>query len=642
MTTQEIDALGDAPARPSSRTKAGWLGASLPLVGLSLVFLLLATQYVPRLSNNIWSDVEFSGWVAALAHRLHLGGRMYEDIVLPIPPGAIWLLAKAEQLVGRPAILTESWACAICHLLMGLIAYAIAAPFTSRRTALLVSGATLAFVIQLPKELLYDHTAQVVSWGALALLAQGLVSRAGPRRSLFYFAAGLFAGLVCVFKQSTAVGTIGAGGVAIAYLALISNRRGQSSLVQGGLAPLALYGLGVALGLLSTLGFVVAIDGHLPGFLQTVFRDGSALKGGWKVLLPRMLGYPTIAPTVPLPLLLVLLGSALVFRLVRVGERLVVPSPEDDSQASLSKERAPIATRDLAIALGISLLAFGGAAALLASGIEPGKALVPGRILQAVTTYVPALGLALGVIYFVANFPPRPGPLSRADALSALLLAAIVAAIGHNGSVRESRFFYDNNAIIAVSLLCLFLAIEKAKIPWLRWAAFAALMLSVFGGKMTRYLDARTPVQGEGYWAGMSINQRGEKILAAAERARELAGPDETVLVLPEDISFAMLIGRPRPELCGAIAFVDQYPARCLADDLKELETSPPKVIVLYPSQENEWQRMYRLWSNRSPAGFLNRAVMRHHLPARYRLDSSYPSVFWGAPSSVEIYVRND
>ena len=329
-------------------------------------------------------------------------------------------------------------------------------------------------------------------------------------------------------------------------------------------------------------------------------------------------------------------GAFLAFRIARRGEGLRNPCSNDEAtHASFSK-------RELALLFGLPTLAFLGAGLLLASRIDPGKALVPATVVTSLASHLPTLGVSFGAIFLAASFPLERKPISRNDALSAFFVAAVVAAIGHNGSVREARFFYDNNVIIAVGLLCLFLAIEKARLPWLRYAAYGALLFSVFGGKTDRFLRARTPAPADSFWGGMYVNERGEKILEAAQRVRELAGPDETVLVLPEDVSFAALVGRPRPQLCGAIVFVDQYPARCLAQDLRELETNPPKVIVVYPSDEIEWRRMYMLWSNQSPAGFLNRAIFRHHLPARYRLDSSYPSVFWGAATSLEIYVRND
>jgi len=332
----------------------------------------------------------------------------------------------------------------------------------------------------------------------------------------------------------------------------------------------------------------------------------------------------------------VLGGAFIAFRIVRRGEALDAPCPSDEAA------RAPFSVRELALLVGLPALAFLGAALLLVSGAEPGKAMYAATVVALLAGHLPTLGVALGAVFFAASFPLERGPVSRNDALSALLAGAVVAAIGHNGSVREARFFYDNNVIIAVGLLCLFLAIDKARLTWLRYLAYGVLLFSVFGGKMGRYLDARTPAPSDSFWAGMYVNEGGEKILQAAARVRELAGPDETVLVLPEDVSFAALVGRPRPRLCGAIAFVDQYPARCLAQDLRELETNPPKVIVVYPSDEIEWRRMYALWSSQSPAGFLNRAVLRHHLPARYRLDSSYPSRFWSAATSVEVYVRRD
>ena len=637
MTTQLQVRGEERSAVPQAQQRRERRSLALAALGwISGCFLVLAWNYVPRLANNMWSDAEFSGWVAAIAHRLHLGERMYEDVILPIPPGSMWLLAQVEAFTGRPLMLAEAWACAICHLGLALAAYAMVVPFAGRKIGLLVAGATVAFVIQLPKELLYDHTAQLVSWASFVLLARGLVGWTTPRRIPWLVGSGVLAGLACAFKQSTSVGVIGGGLVGVAYLAFVAHRRGEARSLRDGAMALAAFGLASLLGLGLTLGFVAAIGGSISGFLETVFTDGSALKGGYEVLLPRMLGYTTTAPSLPLPLLFVLGGALLAFRVVRREGSLANPCPDDEARSTFFSKR------ELALVLGLTTLAFLGAAVLLASRIDPGKAFVPGKIAALLARHLPSLGVALGLVFLAASFPLERRPLSRNDALAALLAAAVVAAIGHNSSVREARFFYDNNVLVAVGLLCLFLAIEKARLPWLRYLAYGVLVFSVFGGKMGRYIAARTPAPSDSFWAGMYVSEDGEKILEAAKRVRELAGPDETVLVLPEDVSFAALVGRPRPKLCGAILFVDQYPGRCLAEDLRELEANPPKVIVVYPGDEIEWRRMYALWSSRSPSGFLNNAVLRHHLPARYRHDSTFPSFFWGARTTVEIYVRND
>jgi hypothetical protein len=227
-------------------------------------------------------------------------------------------------------------------------------------------------------------------------------------------------------------------------------------------------------------------------------------------------------------------------------------------------------------------------------------------------------------------------------AFAALLVGALVQSAFHNASVPEVRIFYDNNTIIPIAFTALFLALESQAAAAWRWVAFAVVALSISGGKMERWVEARTRVAGTGFWGGMLVPERGVAALRAAHRADELAGPGGRVLVLPEDLSFAALLTSARPKLCGAILFVDQYPERCFAPDLAELEAHPPEVVVLYPRWPNEWHRMDSIWNDHSPAGLLNDAVIGYHLPHGYRLDSSYEAVFWAGGDAIDVFVRTD
>lgn len=624
--SREPPEAGEATARS---TRAGLVGA---IALLAFGFLAFATQYVPHLTNNMWSDAEFTGWGAAIAHRVASGERMFRELVFPIPPGSFWLLAWVERITGRAACLHELWLCAFCHLGMGLVAYALASMFASRLTSLFVAASSLALVVQLHKELAYDHTAQLVAWIALALLARGLVAWRSASRDRWLAVAGFAAGLVHLFKQSTGLGAMAGGVVAIALLAWLDRRsdprafrRGARSLAAFALPSLAGFGL--------VLASIEAMGGSAALFVQTVFRDGSALKGGPVVIVPRLLGYTTVDPTLQVPLLVVAAGVLAALRIARTRRAFVAPSPSGSRDAELAPPTAAELTGFALVvggtfALGILLLA-----------LRVKQVLLPFHLAYLVGQYAPELGLLFGAGYVVVRLRDREGPVERADAMGAVLVASLAASLFHNASVPEVRPFYDNNAVIAVCVLYLFVALEQAKLPILRWGVFAIVFASLLGGKMQRFLDARIVVR-DGFWGGLVVSERGKTIVDAALRVRELAGPDDEVLVLPEDVTFAALVDRPRPKLCGAILFVDQYPRRCLAHDLLEFEKHPPKVVVIYPGWENEWRRMYHLWSDRSPAGFFNHAVLHYYLPAHFKFDSTYASMFWSYPSKLDVFVR--
>src|SRR5689334_2636498 len=100
---------------------------------LAVVYLVFLFFYVPRLNNFILSDREFTGWVGPIAERVARGQRLYDDLVLPIPPGSFVLLAAIYKIAGGPLLLHELWVAAASHLLMGLMAFAIAAKFSTRK-----------------------------------------------------------------------------------------------------------------------------------------------------------------------------------------------------------------------------------------------------------------------------------------------------------------------------------------------------------------------------------------------------------------------------------------------------------------------------------------------------------------------------
>ena len=128
------------------------------LLLLSASFLAYAFVFVPRLTNNHFGDVEFSGWCAPLGQRILAGERPYDDFVLPIPPGCFAVTALIAAIAGDVRLLQELWLNALIHLAMTWLAYAIVRPLTSRYNALLVALVTLVTIIQLNKEIPYDHT----------------------------------------------------------------------------------------------------------------------------------------------------------------------------------------------------------------------------------------------------------------------------------------------------------------------------------------------------------------------------------------------------------------------------------------------------------------------------------------------------
>jgi hypothetical protein len=235
-----------------------------------------------------------------------------------------------------------------------------------------------------------------------------------------------------------------------------------------------------------------------------------------------------------------------------------------------------------------------------------------------------------------------PDEVRAGHRLNAAFVAALVCSLLHNTSAPEFRPFYDNNAIIPLALLSFFVVLERARVRPLAVLFVLGLVLSVGGNKYFRATTATTRVDPALHWGGMRVNEHGSQIVKVATRVRKLTGSGDTVLVVPEDVALAALIGRPRPPLVGAIVFVDQYAPRLASDDIARLDENLPKVIVVHPREVVGWQKFFRIWNGESGAERVIHHVLDKLLPTRYELDSSYPTMFLWEGASLDVYVRKD
>jgi hypothetical protein len=212
----------------------------------------------------------------------------------------------------------------------------------------------------------------------------------------------------------------------------------------------------------------------------------------------------------------------------------------------------------------------------------------------------------------------------------------------HNTSAPEFRVFYDNNPIIPFAFLFVYVALDRAALDKLKFVVMICVVATLFGSRLDRALVAKISVGRTGHWAGMKVNERGRDIALAARRVQALTEPQDTVLVLPEDVQVAALIGRPRPPIRGAIVFVDQYAEHLAARDIQTLTSHPPKVIVLHPPEMHLWAQLFRIWSGDSGAQKVLEFTQRELLPKRYRLDSTMNTRWLWRDATLQIWVRVD
>ncbi len=621
-------------AAPDPRT--GRLAAAMALAALALAYALYASQAVPRLTNNLVGDSEFTGWTGPIAERFFRGEVPYRDFVLPIPPGSFVVLALAGRAFGE-RLLTELTVNAVCHFGMASLAYSMSRAWASRATSFAVAAATLATVVQLYKECAYDHTAQLVAWGSMCAGAYALCAQSRIARRNYWLLTGALAGFTLAFKQSTGLGVLLGWSLALGLAVILALRRRNDVFCRRLLHDARAYALGVGVGLLLLLVLVLFTGSSLSGFVQAVFLDGTELKGGRSKLLQNLFSYVFRFEAWPASFGLTLLCVWLFRRISRRDPSFNLAAPDDASPA-----------RFMAVAT-ISVVAFLGAAWVLTRG----DALPTAWIAWAERMkYVPTFGLValcfmmvwrMGATVAVDGQPVDPAlepTAQRAQSLVMLGLAAFVCSLLHNLSSPNFRPFYDNNAIIPVAFLLVFKVFEHARLGRLVPVVLALSLGVLFSTKMSLHLEATEKVQ-EGHWAGLLVNERGLAAVAAASRARQLAGSG-TVLVLPEDVAFARLVARPRPDIRGAIVFVDQYPRRLLADDLASLERDPPRVVVLNPAKSELWRAMYGIWNSRSAAHDVNLRFIEEWLPARYVLDSVHPTRFARTRAEMQIWVLKD
>jgi hypothetical protein len=625
----------------SARDRAGRdIRAAHVLLGLTAVaFVLFCAQFVPRLTNVHFQDVEFTGWSGPLGSRILRGDRPYVDFVLPIPPGSFVLLALLEKLCGRPLLLQELGLNAAAHLAMGFLAYVMARTISSPKVAVLTAIATLGTVVQLNKECAYDHTAQVVAWASVAAGMRALDCDDAARRARLWIVTGFFASFTLAFKQSTAIGAVLGWGLSFAYLTFSDIRAGRRGGARARRDELVLYLRGVAFGLAGVWLLLLILGSTARAFFQATFVDGSILKGGAKFLLRNLTSYLFDFPSYAAPL-----GGIAAF--VYVGHRLAVRRGSlriDDE----GRRESVFRRWEIAVVAALVVAAFGGGFLLLALDVRP----YPANYITQIDRLkmLPPMTLVTLVALFVAELLPggeagAEGYVADRHAagrrLNAAVLAAFASSLMHNTSAPEFRPFYDNNAIIPLAFLSLFVVLDRADLRVVAAGLLALFLMSMGGNKFFRAMTARIPIGTSGHWAWMRLNERGFTMAIAAARARQLAGPDGTVLVLPEDVQLQALVERPRPPLVGAIVFVDQYAPRLAADDVARLDDHPPEVVIVHPRRPSEWQRFFRIWSGRSGAERVLRHVLFDMLPRMYRRDLTLKTTFAYEPAKLDVYVR--
>jgi hypothetical protein len=236
----------------------------------------------------------------------------------------------------------------------------------------------------------------------------------------------------------------------------------------------------------------------------------------------------------------------------------------------------------------------------------------------------------------------------REQAMAAVGCIALPAAVFHSLSDVYFRWAYDNNPLVVLALAMLFALLLAVPAPRALGRALTPLLVFVISGLCWLGVHERAALAMEATERWPEVTHlAGARMRPSAEGMRELvavvrraAGPDDEVLLLPNDPNVEEWFGRTRPLLSGPMVFTDQYWDRYVEPDFAALEANPPKLVVIGP--RDYWRRFSRRWHPGWGAERLIDRVQQELLPQRYELLVAQPIRFQRGNDHMDVYVRAD
>ncbi|MEB2323147.1 MAG: hypothetical protein OZ921_11580 [Sorangiineae bacterium] len=571
---------------------------------MTAAFVGYALVVVPRVHSDLMGDVDRAGWAGAFAARLAGGARLYQDVVVTMPPGAIFVMGLIERMVGRPVLAAELAVVTLARLGTALVAARLAEQLDTRRTGLLVFASTLALTVGLTRESADEPLAALLVMVSLAMGARAFLAPEPAARRGF-LAAGWLAAAALGFHTATGAGALAGWLIALARFGKGSARRS--------------WGLGVLGGLGSLTGVALAIGAHPVAAVRAVVVDGWELLGGWFGVLGRAASSAVGARALSASLAVVALLAALALRVARRRGSLDPGEPSETRPDGLAVVAALAAAMFAAAALGVL------------RGSQLPRALMSGA--DALRNLV-GLGFVLALLFaFAARGPAR-------CVWRTLALVSVAVGVARGLAEPAAPPTALDGPLIPVALLALFVALERAAVRGAQTAALVGALSALFGLGYERAALASARANGAPYFDGLHVSVRGAELIRLAQRVRELAPPGETVLIMPGDPELGALIGRPAPPLRGGLVFAGAYPARLVEGDLRALRDHPPRIIVRMARNGELWRRVFGAVGDEAPAARLVEAVDRELGSGRYRRDASFRCLYFFDQGLIEVWVR--
>ena len=600
--------MTDAPNRLIRVRATPWCGAFEAAV-LVAALLALGWFLIPAHWSSIWMDREFTGGVGPLANRLVDGERLYTDgMHSPLPPLPFVLMRVVGG--GDAGWLSGSVLNYLFQVLTLGLSYLTLRHVFGQRVAFVATLCTIPVFLALRKTVVYDPFVQ--AWVALAALIVATLPARWP------VLLGIVSALALLTKQSTATGIV--AGVALALL--ITPMAGKL-FRRPWWRAVALYGA-TTLAVSAVVVIAVTPWASPGGFVHDVLVTGAEVKGDQTDVVGKLRIWGDDLVVVTVVFLLIAAVVVLAARRLGLGSRATSWwRTARDADADQSTGFALTGAATAGAALGALSWALDSMRAgdpwFTASEVLP-------RVYdyRFTGTFAAVLAVALIVVWAY-----RRRPHASAQRFVRVFCVLVGAAVMMSLSGPELRWTYDNNPLIAFGFACL-----VAGALWLaglfgagrprRRLAFTAAVTGVVSAVCWASLGDQIWVASRATesWSeiehldGAKLRPASSGLRTLVADVRELAAPDETVLLLPEDPNVQAWFERPRPRLTSAMVFADQYWDRYVDEDFERLAADPPKVIVVGPRLS--WRPFGRLFHRHWGAERLIDRVKRELLARRY------------------------
>lgn len=565
------------------------LFAALVLIGPLLLYQFLYT-------NAFYPITE--GWFTQYASLIRLGHIPYTDFPLLLPPLYPLTIAAFQTLLG-PALAPLHYLGIVVTCLIGIAVFALLRGGFSELVSAFAAAIATIYYQSGVAYIGYDFTQFVTLYLLLAGLSIAIYARrvaAGAtdwRNQLLCFASGVAMACAVLTKHSN-------GGVCSIILVVAS----VVIMVRFGnwkvrLAELAWMIVGGLLPMSIVIGWL-AYNGALSAFLENVFVDAAAAKGGGATIVANAFapflggGTSLIKSIAPLALgvgiaAVAFLSSVIVgFLLFRhAGERYSLQSAMHRIRDLCAETRTDGASARFFVVIAgalcaIVLLAFLGNCAVCRSVESRGYAVTNLVVLTAVNVYI------IGTVVALSLALVRRSPVAAYWFVVFSLGLGLTLGNGTSGGVDELASFLGLAIVVAALMWSGLSFTAPALLPASIALALAAVLVNAkfdnpysWWGVSVGDVRKTECARAEGILAHLCVRQEdNEAISKIVALAREHSRPDQAIYVFPHVPIFYALADRL--PFKGAVAswpdFMSDRTAVALASDL--IKETPPVLIV--------------------------------------------------------------